>query len=604
MISYFWGILTPRERRRGGTVLALILLAGLSEAMGFGAVIPFIVIATDPARAMKNAYLAPFVGTISTVGYFRLLSYAAILLIAAFIFKNLVILYSQYYQNRFCLNVGKRISTELFNNSLRRKFKFYSDTNIAIAVKDLTVEVSHACEVCLYNFLILVSESATMACMITLMFVVNWRVTSIMAVGSVPILVTVGLLVNYRSKVAGIRLLKITTSRIKLATEAISGLKELKVLGRENFFQRRFENVSADYALTSTQMNTLTSVPRMVIEVGGVVGVACIILWGWRQTNSINSILPILTVYVVSASRLIPSTSRVMIATSRIKGFLPSLKKIIALLNETPDRLETSVPTDPASIQKIEKIGFSKNIVLEDIHFHYSADSTKKILNGLSLEFSHGSSTGIVGLSGAGKSTLIDVLLGLYSPVHGKFLVDGTLINESNVRTWRHNIGYVPQAIYLADDTIAGNIAFGCEESDEKQLWEAIELAQMSDFVRGLPNGINTIVGDRGVKISGGQRQRLGIARALYHRPEILIFDEATSSLDNLTEKYVSEAIHNLRGNKTLIIVAHRLSTVQSCDKIIVLDSGRVTGIGAYQDLQNTNSLFRSLVEHGGKNDP
>tara|TARA_B100001142_G_scaffold320125_2_gene364652 strand:- start:70 stop:1464 length:1395 start_codon:yes stop_codon:yes gene_type:complete len=361
--------------------------------------------------------------------------------------------------------------------------------------------------------------------------------------------------------------------RIQTAQQGINGIKDVKLYGFESVFSKYFYT-NTDISLTSGRLqSTLQGMPKIFFELLTVVALSTLILTLYFSGTSSNDLIATLGVFAMSAFKLLPSIARLV---ANIQAFRFGAPVVDIINNEF--KLEAAQSKNLPT----QKLSYSKNISLENIYFLYEG-SEKKALKNINLDIKAGKTIGFIGSSGAGKSTLIDIILGLLKPSSGKILVDNKLINYQNIQSWQKNIGYVSQSIYLLDDSFRKNIAFGLSEGeiDEDKIQNAIKFAQLQEFVSTLPEGLDTFVGESGVRLSGGQRQRIGIARALYNNPSVLVLDEATSSLDLKTESGVMDAIKTLHGQKTILIIAHRLSTVKDCDYIYKLEDGAITDQGS-----------------------
>ena len=365
----------------------------------------------------------------------------------------------------------------------------------------------------------------------------------------------------------------------KWLLQAIQGIKELKIMNKEKFFQENFETYGSTYVNSLQKNQILLIVPKFFIEAISMSTMFIIVALLIYNGSSLETIVPMLTAVAMAAMRLLPSINRISNSMGAINYREPKLDKLMEYLAEIEDRNELHPADDKERSHEVrsrEEKPFEENIKLEQVSYHYP-DSDVNILEAADLKIKKGQSVGIVGPSGAGKTTMIDILLGLLKPGGGRVMVDGIDI-EKDITNWHEQIGYIPQTIFMLDDTIRANVAFGIEKKDilDENVWESLEEASLADFVRSLPEGLDTEIGERGVRLSGGQRQRLGIARALYYKPDVLIFDEATSALDRETEAAVMESINKLHGQKTMIIIAHRLSTIEKCDHIYKVENGKI----------------------------
>jgi ATP-binding cassette subfamily C protein len=379
----------------------------------------------------------------------------------------------------------------------------------------------------------------------------------------------------------------------KIALEGISGIKDVIILGRENSFLGRYNFSAVRTAIALRYKQIIIQLPKPFMETITVTGMLFIALMLLVQGRKVTALIPILTLFGAATMRLLPLLRTVVSSYTEIRYNIYAIDPVyndLKLLEKDAEK----------QLKKEEKINlnpypFTSQVIFKNVSYRYPQGSAEAIRD-ISLNIPRGTVIGFVGPSGAGKTTIVDILLGLLEPQQGQILVDNQNIFE-DVRRWQMNVGYIPQFIHLSDDTISRNIAFGLldEEIDTAQLWEAVCAAQLESLIQELPEGLDTVVGERGVRLSGGQRQRIGIARALYNNPQVLIMDEATSALDNITEKFVIEAIEQLRGDRTIIMIAHRLTTVQNCDVIYLMNEGRILEHGSYKDLLKSSSEFRKM---------
>jgi ATP-binding cassette, subfamily B, bacterial PglK len=382
------------------------------------------------------------------------------------------------------------------------------------------------------------------------------------------------------------------SERFQVAQEALGGIKEVKIFGREEAFFNRFTGPALRFARHQANNQVVGQMPRYLMEIVAFGGILIITLFLLKTHGNFGQILPFLAVYAMAGYRLIPAFQNFYLHLSHLRFTLPALHNVHLDMHE----FESSDSSNKRTMQITVRP--RKVISLEDIHFTYPA-ACMPVLKGFNLSIPVNSTIGLVGATGSGKTTVVDLILGLLNPDRGKLLVDDILITQDNVQAWQRSIGYIAQNIYLSDDTVAANIAFGVpfEEMDMDAVIRATQIAELHEFVsRGLPKGYDTFVGERGVRLSGGERQRIGIARALYHNPPVLIMDEATSSLDNVTENYIMQSIKKIKSKRTIILIAHRLGTVRDCDKIVFLEHGEIKGEGKYEELEKYNAKFREMV--------
>ena len=377
---------------------------------------------------------------------------------------------------------------------------------------------------------------------------------------------------KYLSKI-GQKRAKANSQRFKITSETIGGIKDLKVLGREQVYLNSFTKPSYEFSHHNSTNQTLSEVPQFMVEVIAFGALLAMAMYAFASDGAnIGTLLPILGLYAIGALKIKPAINGVYSSMTKMKFGAPALDSVIEDLKELDVRVEIK--------NDYKRLKLQDELKLQNLNFIYP-NTTSSALKNINISIQANTTVGIIGTTGAGKSTLVDIILGLLSPTSGSVMVDGEELTNTNIRQWQNSIGYVPQSIFLVDDTIASNIAFGIEKDDIdiEQVEKVAKMAQVHEFVSKLDKGYYTIIGERGVRLSGGQRQRLGIARALYHNPELLILDEATSALDNKTEVEVMKAIDNMSGSKTIIMIAHRLSTVERCNKIIKLESGEIVDV-------------------------
>ena len=392
----------------------------------------------------------------------------------------------------------------------------------------------------------------------------------------------------------GIAISEVNEERFRLMNEGFGGIKDVLLMGRDSDFINRFNKTGKTLAYSQGTNIALAQAPRYFVELLAFGSMILLILYLIASHNgNLGMILPIISVYAIGTIKLLPAFQQIYSSIAIIKANIPAFESIQQDLYDSPHTGEI--------LKKVEEsyLHPKKQISLEKVRFTYPKKQ-QPALDGLSIEIPINSVIGIVGPSGSGKSTLIDILLGLIKPDQGELKIDDEIIDSKNCRSWQNTIGFVAQSIFLSEGSIAENIAFGIphNEIDFKQVEYALDLAHLTELTNSLKQGIHTKVGERGIQLSGGQRQRIGIARALYHKAEVLVFDEATSSLDGITEKMIMEAIHEFSGRKTIILIAHRLKTVQKCDKIFFIDNGKVADQGTYEELIDKNEQFKNMSMH------
>jgi len=568
------------KKQKGQLVLlaVLILIGGVVETLGVSMMIPVISVILKPESLHRQIDMYPVLkNIIEGMGLdsdLKLASALLIILIFLFIFKNLYLLFLVYKQNTFISHARNDMISRVMREFLNRPYEDYLGADIPTVFRITDSDIPKTFTLML-SILSLTTEMVVSICLGIVLLFVNWQMTALILVVLAVLTLIITKILKPRLNVIGRRNQE-TQSRIaKWRLQAIYGLKDVKVLNRQDFFIRNYYEqgkIGADIDRNYVVMN---NIPRLLIETVFIAVVLLYVLFYLLSGGDATSLLPQITAFGMAAIRIMPSANRINTYLTQIAYNQYSLDFVYNNLTESM-KTDKAMRAERAAIAG-PALHLEKEIQMKDIVFAYP-DSEVNIFSGANMTIKKGQSVGLMGPSGAGKSTIVDILLGLLHVKSGDILCDGSNI-FSNYESWLAQIGYIPQSIYLVDESIRENIAFGidAEEIDDDRIWEVMEEAQLSDFVKSLPEGLDTKIGDRGVRLSGGQRQRIGIARALYHNPEILVFDEATSALDNETEAAVMEAINSFHGRKTMIIIAHRLNTIENCDVIYEVKDEKIT---------------------------
>jgi ATP-binding cassette subfamily C protein len=581
-------LLTPAQRRRWLSLVPLLFVAGAIETASTGLVFGLIKIAGDPGYVFQHEPLATLFRALPGHGPGAVVLGYGVFLATFFVARSVILLGITFLEQRAGAETAAQLSTRLFDAYLTAPYAVHLRHSPTELAHDATQSIDWVVAGGMISVVQAVAEILVSVGLATFLIVASPIVTLVTA-GALGTLVGLAVRLTKRSSLRmGKVRQQISRRAVKEMQQSLGGLREIHILGRERAFHDAFVADQQTYARTRRLHGTLVAAPRLAIE---TIFVCCIVLIvGLVMLGEGRAeIMPLLGVYAYAGFRFIPAANRILMFHDAIRGAAPTVDRIHTLLEQFEGARPAPAGPEP-------ELGFERAIELEHVSYRYET-SAAPVLSDVNLTIRRGESVGIVGATGAGKSTLIDLILGLLEPTAGRIAIDGVDVARAR-RSWQRRIGYVPQAAFLFDDTIARNVALGVPraEIDAARLDECLRMAQLADFVAALPDGAETQIGERGIRLSGGQRQRIAIARALYRQPEVLVFDEATAALDNATEREVSRAIEGLRGQKTLIIIAHRLSTVQRCDALVFLRAGRVGAVGPFDRLLEESEEFRAMA--------
>lgn len=574
-------LLTPAERRAAVVLFGLMLIGMLFETIGVGLIVPVMTLILQNDLLASHPSIATHLQFLNGVSQRELIAWAILGLVGAYFIKNAFLALLIGKQTYFAYNVQEKLSQRLFTIYLRQPYTFHLQRNSAELVRNITGEVGILTGV-LTSGLLMCTEILVSAGIATLLLLVE----PVGAVLAVFVFGGAAWLFNRvtRDKISqwGLERQIHDGLRLQHLQQGLGGAKDVKLLGREGEFLSQFQTHNVKSTRVWRLQATLQSYPRLMFEMLAVGGLAILVWSMLARQRDLASIVPTLGLFAAAAFRLMPSVNRILTAVQNLRYTVPVIGSLYR---------ETQLPVpDAKAATSAGPVPFGKELRITGLDYRYPG-AAQLALDGVSLAIRRGETVGFIGVSGSGKSTLVDVILGLLSPERGKVEVDGKDI-QKDLRSWQDQIGYVPQSIYLTDDTLRRNVAFGVrdEEIDNVAVERAVRSAQLDTFVDSLPDGLDTMVGERGIRLSGGQRQRIGIARALYHDPSVLVLDEATSALDTDTETGVMQSVTALHGSKTIVIVAHRLTTVEKCDRLIRLEAGRVLEEGAPSVLLHDNT--------------
>jgi ABC-type multidrug transport system fused ATPase/permease subunit len=588
-------LLSARERKRSYLLLGMIVVSGLVEMITISAMFPFLAIVARPSVVETNATLSAIYAFLGFTEPRHFLVFAGVAVFLVIVVGLIFATVTQYAIYRFSAMRGSSISLRLLQSYLRQPYSWFLDQHSAAMESAILTEVNEVVQRCLLPAMNLLAQGTVVIMLVALLVAVQpvAALTAALLIGGAYALIYTA--ARKRLARMGAQRTKANLAKFKVVGEAVGGIKDVKLLGLEETFVNRFRTPSVRAALANAAFGVASEAPRNALRAVALGGILFFVVVMLAQGGDIGAMLPILGLYAFAGLRLLPALQQVYFSLTAMRFARPVLDKVHADVTGNPPPVEDPARPAPPAIRLRERLE------LVDVHYAYPS-AERGALAGLSLSIPARTTVGIVGGTGAGKTTAVDVILGFLRPQRGALEIDGVAVTDDRVRGWQKSIGYVPQHIFLTDDTVVANIAFGIDRQDVDMaaIEKAARIAELHDFIlNDLPQGYETMLGERGVRLSGGQRQRIGIARALYHAPDVLVLDEATSALDNLTERAVMDAVHNLGHEKTIIMIAHRLSTVRDCDCIFLLEQGRVVAEGSYDDLAENNAAFRRLVSGG-----
>lgn len=589
-VQKFLDLLSPSEQKRALLLLCMVVVMALLDVIGVASIMPFMAVLANPQLIESNSVMSYVYVSLGFNGYqdflFALGLLVFVLLVVSLSFKAL----TTYAQTRFALMREYSIGKRLVEGYLHQPYSWFLNRHSADLGHTILSEVAAVVSGGLIPLLTLIAQSSVVFCLVGLLLLVDPMLAL-----SVSVVLGMAYILAYKFMSRGLQHLgearvRANQQRFTAVSEAFSAAKEVKVGGLEQIYTQRFAGPAEIYAKGQTTAQVVALLPRFVLEAIAFGGMLLVVLYLMVKSGSFAEALPVITLYAFAGYRLLPALQQIYGALTQLRFAGPALDA----LHKDLKSLEEYVPHNSA----IVPIELKSCIELNKIEYIYP-NAPQAALKGISLRIAAKSTVGFVGSTGSGKTTTVDLILGLLDPQCGSLSVDGHVIDYSNKRNWQKSIGYVPQQIYLSDDTVAANIAFGLDVKDInlQAVERAAKIANLHDFVvEQLSQGYQTTVGERGVRLSGGQRQRIGIARALYHSPQVLILDEATSALDNLTEQAVMEAVGKLNNEITIILIAHRLSTVRDCDSIFILNGGKIKCRGSYDELNESSDYFKRMV--------
>lgn len=588
----FFFLLSSQERKQAYLLLSMIVVMALLDMIGVASIMPFMAVLINPEIIETNNFLNTLYKSLSVVGVetekqflFILGVMVFVLLIFSITFKAL----TNFIQLRFTNLREYTIGRRLIEGYLGQPYSWFLSRHSADLGKSILSEISVIIGHGLTPMMELIAKSLVAIALISLLIFIDPKIALI---AGFTIGAAYGLIYkfsrNFINRIGQERL-RANQMRYTAVSEAFGAFKEVKVSGLEKYFIDQFAQPAQIYSRHVSSASIISQLPRYALEIIAFGGMLIVILYLMAQQGSFTNAVPILALYAFAGYRLIPALQGIYVAITQLKFVTPALNTLYNdFKNLNLEKIQHS--------KKIIKL--NENIVLKNIHYNYP-NASRTALKNININVPANTTVGIVGATGSGKTTSVDIILGLLEAQRGTLEVDGKIINKNNKKEWQRSIGYVPQNIYLSDNTIAANIAFGVADKDidQEAVERAAKIANIHNFIiNELNQKYQTTIGERGVRLSGGQRQRIGIARALYHNPQVLVLDEATSALDNLTEQAVMDEVYNFEKKITIILIAHRLSTVKRCDNIYILNNGKIEEQGTFQELIKKNTSFRESV--------
>ena len=587
-LHQLWRCLSPRRHHQLRWLLFLLSMTSLSEMVSLGAIFPFLTSLDNADTLLNNPRLQPVLVLFKIENALQLVKLLGIAFIIVVILANGLRLITLYTRTRLAAAIGADISCQIYSTTLRQPYSFHITQNSSDLIQTLTIDMDRFTNNVLIPVLDLLSNAVLVPALIAALLLIDGKI----ALGAAFILggtyISIYRARQHLLKLNSKRISQSSQRKIKLVQEGIGGIRDVLLGNFQNYFEPVYLTAETSLKQAAANNRIVSQSPAYIIEALALSSIVLLSL-SLAQGDDFSHAIPVLGSLALGAKRLLPALQQLFASLAKIQGAQASLVRILVALQRPANSFMGNISA--------KRLPVEQEIRLDNVWFRYGS-STDWVLRSLSLKIEAKTTVGFVGSTGSGKSTTADLILGLLQPQKGSILVDGQLLEGERLRHWQRSIAHVPQSIFLSDGTITENIAFGVPQSqiDFGEVRRAACLAQLDDFIIGLPAGYDTYVGERGVRLSGGQRQRIGIARALYQQASVIIFDEATSALDNTTEKEVMAAIEELSHQFTIILIAHRLSTVQRCDLIVELGQGQVVAKGNYQDLIQRSESFRRMV--------
>lgn len=598
IIKEVFSFLSPAQRRRYFRLQILVILMAFSEIIAVASIAPFMAAASNLSILQEGGVLGRIYLASGASSPSDFLLWLGICVFLMMMTAELVSIFVSWRLSLFAAGIGSEIANRLYKHYMQKNWLFHASTNSASLINQVSSEAVRVGDLIISPLLQMNARIVLSLFICTAMFIFNPKVVIVGAIIFSVSYITLYYLTRALLAKTGALTSRVMTTRFKLMSEGFGGIKDVLLLGRKKDFLDRFETSGKDFTYCRGTSAALMVVSRYTMELVAFGSIILLVLFLTKtQSGNLNTILPILAAYALAGLKLLPSFQVIYHCVAQITYGIPSFENIKADLKESAHFSTQDTQLEPDV--NTQKLSFEKSIELKDVVFSYKG-KPQPALNHLNLHIPAKSVVALVGTTGSGKSTAVDVLLGLIHPPKGQLLIDGQPLSKNQTRHWQNTIGFVPQSIYLSDASIAENVAFGlpAKSIELDKVKRAIKLAHLDTLIEQLPDGLDTKVGERGIQLSGGQRQRIGIARALYDNAEVLIFDEATSALDGVTERLIMDAIQDFTGEKTIIMIAHRLATVKQCDLIYLLENGQVIDHGTYDELNARNATFHRMATH------
>ena len=599
LIKKIISLLSAKEKKQGILVLLIAILMAIFEVLGVASVTPFLAVMSDPSIVESNSTLSKIYKDLNFKSINNFLIFLGIISFSIMLISAFVRTLGIYLLTNFAQLRRHSISLVLLNSYLSKDYEFFLARDTAELSKTLLSEVDQVVNGVIQPFSSLVAYSSASIALLLFLILIN-PITTLAALGLIGLsFLLIFLLVRPKMAQLGSKQIEANKGRFKAASEALNGIKEIKLYRRESFYLNQFSKPTYLMARYISFNQILSQIPRFLIEAfafGGIILLAIMLLQnsGGIEANNLGNIIPLLGLYAFSGLKLLPAIQVVYQSSTQIQFWQSAINN---LLKDFIKGLEAKA-TNEMTGDSIN-LGMFDALELKNLSFSYPK-SNQQALEEISFSIQKNDSLAVIGRSGSGKSTLVDIILGLIKPTKGDILINNCNLRENIVRSWQGKIGYVPQEIYLLDSSIYENIAFGIplEKIDRERVRSVSKIAQISSFIENeLEFKYEHIIGERGIQLSGGQRQRIGIARALYNDPEIIVFDEATSSLDNKTEKDIIDSLGLVAKDKTLIVIAHRMSSISICNKVLILNNGSVSNFGNYNELKDSDVFMKELLK-------